>query len=70
MDNHNATSAPKPEALRIALDAAVWAEGYEDGVHGRPGNTHCLSYASGFIEGKARRQKQQEEKQDGTSASR
>ncbi len=51
------TPAPKSATLRITLDAATWSKGYDDGLNGLNGDTHCLSYSSGFIEGRAQRKR-------------
>jgi hypothetical protein len=58
--SNNIGHAPEPE-LRIKLDPAIWSRGYDDGFASRKGDTRCLSYASGYIEGVARRKRLAEE---------
>ena len=43
---------------KIAIDSASWQKGFDDGKAGRPhseGNADGYSYASGYIEGKAKK---------------
>lgn len=42
----------------ITVDATIWQKGFDDGKAGRPhrkGTADGFSYASGYIEGKAKK---------------